>query len=116
MRALGMFPIQTLPDNRNLIQGSLQLSRILHLKNGTVYIAGRSQEKASRAIEEIKSANPSSKGRLEFLQVDLADLTTIKKAADEFMSKESSLHVLTNNAGQSANTSRSTLTDQLQAS
>jgi len=99
MQALGMFHVQPRSDNGNLIRDSLQLSRILHLTNGTVYIAGRSQEKAFRAIEEIKSANPSSNGRLEFLQVDLADLTTIKKAADEFMFKESSLHVLTNNAG-----------------
>ena len=52
-----------------------------------------------RAIKDIKSANPESKGRLEFLELDLADLPTVKKAADEFMSRESRLDVLTNNAG-----------------
>ncbi|KAF1349820.1 hypothetical protein BDV97DRAFT_389916 [Delphinella strobiligena] len=78
---------------------SYELSRILYSRNGTVYVAGRCKEKADRAIKAIRSINPESKGRLEFLQVDLADLTTIKKAADEFMSKESRLDVLTNNAG-----------------
>jgi retinol dehydrogenase-12 len=36
---------------------------------------------------------------LEFLLLDLADLTTIKRSADEFLSKESRLDTLWNNAG-----------------
>jgi retinol dehydrogenase-12 len=36
---------------------------------------------------------------MAFLQVDLANLTSIKPAAQEFMSKESRLDTLTNNAG-----------------
>lgn len=34
-----------------------------------------------------------------FLYLDLADLTTIKASADEFLSKETRLDVLWNNAG-----------------
>jgi retinol dehydrogenase 12 len=52
------------------------LSQILYSKNGTVYVAGRSKEKADQAIEEIKKAHPSSDGRLEFMKVDLADLVS----------------------------------------
>lgn len=40
-----------------------------------------------------------STGELVFLHLDLADLSTIKASAAEFLSKESRLHVLFNNAG-----------------
>ena len=76
-----------------------ELSKILYGKNGTVYVAGRSKDKADKAISEIKTAHPSSDGRLEFLKLDLADLATIKASADEFLKKEQRLDVLTNNAG-----------------
>lgn len=96
-----------LPDQRGrvfIVTGGYagvgtQLSRILYGRNGTVYVAGRSQEKAEKAIEEIKEAHPSSDGRIEFLKVDLADLSTIKASADDFLKREQRLDVLTNNAG-----------------
>ena len=75
------------------------LSKILYQRNGTVYVAGRSKGKADKAIEEIQTAHPSSDGRLEFLQLDLADLSTIKASADDFLKREQRLDVLTNNAG-----------------
>ena len=37
--------------------------------------------------------------QIEYLYLDLASLESIKKAADEFISKESQLHILLNNAG-----------------
>jgi NAD(P)-dependent dehydrogenase (short-subunit alcohol dehydrogenase family) len=36
---------------------------------------------------------------LTFLPLDLANLTTIKASVEEFLSKETKLHVLFNNAG-----------------
>jgi len=47
--------------------------------------------------------NPSSKGDLVFLRLDLDDLTTIKSSAQEFLSKEKQLDVLWNNAGNAEN-------------
>ena len=76
-----------------------ELSRILYQCNGTVYVAGRSQDKAVKAMDEIKAAVTESKGKLEFLKLDLADLPSIKQSAEDFLSRENSLHVLTNNAG-----------------
>ena len=76
-----------------------EVARILYAKHAKVYIAARSEEKAASAIESIKASCPSSEGALTFLKLDLADLTTIKASADEFLSKESKLHVLFNNAG-----------------
>jgi retinol dehydrogenase 12 len=52
-----------------------------------------------KAIEAIKEAVPNSTGKLVFLYVDLADITKIKASTEEFLSKETKLHVLFNNAG-----------------
>ncbi|KAK3704890.1 short-chain alcohol dehydrogenase [Vermiconidia calcicola] len=76
-----------------------QLAKILYQQNGVVYLACRSKDKADKAIKNLQAAHPSSKGRVVFLKVDLADLTTVKPAVDEFTKKESRLDVLTNNAG-----------------
>ena len=76
-----------------------ELGKILYQRNGTVYLAGRSKAKADTAIGGIKKEFPNSKGRLEFLQLDLADLSTIKASVKDFTRRESRLDVLTNNAG-----------------
>ncbi|MCJ1307887.1 hypothetical protein MMC25_001535 [Agyrium rufum] len=76
-----------------------ELTRMLYEKNGTIYVAGRSPNKGASAIEQLKKTVPNSKGRIEFLKLDLADLSTIKASAEEFISKEERLDVLTNNAG-----------------
>jgi retinol dehydrogenase 12 len=77
----------------------LELVKILYQKSGKVYIAGRSTQKGSQAIQTIKATFPKSNGQLEFLLLDLADLTTIKRSVDDFLSKESRLDILWNNAG-----------------
>ncbi|UPK92890.1 hypothetical protein LCI18_003825 [Fusarium solani-melongenae] len=76
-----------------------ELACMLYSKNAKVYIAARSEEKAKTAIADIKKASPDSSGSMDFLRLDLADLTTIKASADNFLSKEKKLHVLFNNAG-----------------
>lgn len=57
------------------------------------------EEKALKAIESIKGNAPNSSGALEYLHLDLADLSTVKASVNEFLSKEDKLHVLFNNAG-----------------
>ncbi|KAL8903530.1 MAG: hypothetical protein Q9207_003864 [Kuettlingeria erythrocarpa] len=80
----------------------LELVEILYNKNATVYMASRSQEKALAAIKAIQARSPLATGRLDFLHLDLNDLTTIKASAAAFGERESALHVLWNNAGISA--------------
>jgi retinol dehydrogenase-12 len=75
------------------------LAQILYAKHAKVYVACRSKEKSTKAIEDMKEAAPDSSGELVFIQLDLADLATIKTSAEEFLSKETKLHVLFNNAG-----------------
>ncbi|EMD31845.1 hypothetical protein CERSUDRAFT_162663 [Gelatoporia subvermispora B] len=62
----------------------------------SVYMAARSQEKAEAAIKELK--DQTGKEAI-FLQLNLSNLASVKKAAEGFLSKESELHVLFNNAG-----------------
>jgi retinol dehydrogenase 12 len=76
-----------------------QLAQILYQKNAKVYVAARSEEKASKAIERIKANAPNSKGELRFLHLDLDDLATIKASAEAFLSENDRLDVLWNNAG-----------------
>ncbi|KAI0159882.1 hypothetical protein GGR52DRAFT_166109 [Hypoxylon sp. FL1284] len=76
-----------------------ELCKILYAHNAIVYVAGRSASKAEKAISNIKDASPSSSGRLEFLSVDLSDLSTVKPAVESFTAKEQRLDVLVNNAG-----------------
>jgi NAD(P)-dependent dehydrogenase (short-subunit alcohol dehydrogenase family) len=63
--------------------------------NAKVYLAARSAQKATEAIEELK--NETGKEAI-FLQLDLSDIPAIRRSAREFLSKESQLHVLINNA------------------
>ena len=76
-----------------------ELASLLYRANATVYLAGRSKDKGLAAVDDIRAQHPSSDGRLEFLQLDLADLPSIKESAADFMRRERRLDVLTNNAG-----------------
>lgn len=75
------------------------LASILYQRNGSVYIAARSAEKAKTTIQELKGLHPNSTGQLNYIHLDLSDLSTIKSSADDFLRRESRLDVLWNNAG-----------------
>ncbi|KAH9973112.1 NAD-P-binding protein [Lactifluus volemus] len=64
--------------------------------NAKVYLAARSAAKANAAIAELKDVTGKE---AIFLQLDLADITAVRRSAEEFLSKESQLHILVNNAG-----------------
>jgi NAD(P)-dependent dehydrogenase (short-subunit alcohol dehydrogenase family) len=82
-----------------------ELSRILYSAGGKVYLLTRTQKNAEEAIAKIKArydGTAGARGSLEFIHMDQADLTSIHAAADEFLSKESRLDGLFNNAGTGA--------------
>lgn len=76
-----------------------ELTKILYAHNATVHIAGRSATKAASALANIRAASPHSTGHLAFLELDLADLSTIKPAVATFLASNHRLDVLVNNAG-----------------
>ena len=62
-----------------------------------VYMGARTSSKAYAAIEEIKKLVPDA--HITFLEMDLASLETVKRAADEFKASSDRLDILMNNAG-----------------
>ena len=78
----------------------LELVRILYDAGGHIYIAGRNQASAEKAIQDVISHSTASKpGALEYLPLDLSDLSTIKASADRLLKKGVAIDVLWNNAG-----------------
>ncbi|KAJ7455116.1 NAD(P)-binding protein [Mycena latifolia] len=68
----------------------------LLLKNAKVYLAARSPEKAADAIERLEQETNKT---AIFLKLDLADLPSVRKAAESFLVQESRLDILFNNGG-----------------
>jgi hypothetical protein len=61
----------------------------LFMKNAKVYLAARSPEKAAAAIKRLEE---ETKKPVIFLQLDPADLSSMRKAAETFLSQESRLN------------------------
>ncbi|TEA12220.1 putative oxidoreductase [Colletotrichum sidae] len=101
------FTEENLPDQTGkvfLVTGGasgigLELCKLLYAANATIYIATRSVSKTASAMQDIEACSRFSQGRLESLSLDLADLSTIKPAAEEFLARELRLDVLVHNAG-----------------
>jgi NAD(P)-dependent dehydrogenase (short-subunit alcohol dehydrogenase family) len=60
-------------------------------------MCARSSEKGTEAIANIKEMHPSA--NIDLLKMDLMDLTSVVAAAKRFLSLETTLHGLVNNAG-----------------
>ncbi|KAJ7025335.1 hypothetical protein C8F04DRAFT_1269226 [Mycena alexandri] len=73
-----------------------ETAKALLQHNAKVYIAARSEERAKEAIKDLKSQTGKE---AQFLLLDLADLHSVKRAAEEFTGKETQLHILFNNGG-----------------
>ena len=61
-----------------------------------VYLACRSSAKGRVAIEKLKLE--TGKDQIEFLELDLGDLPSVRKSAEEYLRRDSTLDVLFNNA------------------
>jgi retinol dehydrogenase-12 len=60
-----------------------------------VVLAGRSEERTRPVVEEIRAAG----GKADFLELDLGDLSSVRRAAQSYLDGGRPLHVLVNNAG-----------------
>ncbi|KAI1350560.1 hypothetical protein F5Y01DRAFT_305230 [Xylaria sp. FL0043] len=90
-----------------------EVSRILYGAGGKVYMLARSKENAEAATTRIKAYysddgnvdQARTRGSIEFIEMDLLDLNSVKRAAHEFLDREGQdgrLDVLFNNAGTGA--------------
>lgn len=74
-----------------------EAARVLAGKEATVIIAVRNREKGEKAVEKIRSEFKDAD--LQILELDLADLKSVKNFAAEFRKKFARLDLLINNAG-----------------
>lgn len=76
------------------------MHRLAIRKPQRIYLAGRSAEKATKALDSLKAKlDVSQSSAISFLPLDLASLESIRDAARTFHAKESRLDLLVNNAG-----------------
>ncbi len=62
-----------------------------------IYMGARSKPRAVEAIADIKRTTPNA--NIEFLEIDISSLASVKRAADNFLENNSRLDILINNAG-----------------
>jgi retinol dehydrogenase-12 len=74
----------------------LVTARELVQRGARVFIACRSAVRAEPALESIRSATGRT---VEVLPLDLGDLNSVRKCAEQFLSRGLPLHLLINNAG-----------------
>lgn len=72
-------------------------ARELARRGAHVILACRSADKTQPVIDEIKRETGNDK--LEFVQLDLSDLASVRRCADELLARNIPIHGLINNAG-----------------
>ncbi|AWW73067.1 short-chain dehydrogenase [Erythrobacter sp. KY5] len=93
--------LSDLSGKRFLITGGnsgigFEAAKILARKNGDVVIACRDEEKGKQALAKLVN---EGEGRCELLRMDLADMSSIRAAADEAKDRFGAIWGLVNNAG-----------------
>ncbi|KAH7231894.1 hypothetical protein B0J15DRAFT_517860 [Fusarium solani] len=74
-----------------------EIARAIHATGADVYITSRDTTKGLVTAQSILAdGNP---GKVEVIQLDLTSLESVRKAAQTFLEKSQSLHLLINNAG-----------------
>jgi NAD(P)-dependent dehydrogenase (short-subunit alcohol dehydrogenase family) len=72
-------------------------ARELARRGAHVILACRSADKTQPVIDEIKRETGNDK--VEFVALDLADLASVRRCADELLARKTPIHGLINNAG-----------------
>jgi retinol dehydrogenase-12 len=75
----------------------LATARALAKRGGRVHLASRSEQKGQAAAAAV--AAEAGSDQVRFLQLDLADLASVRASAQAFLALGEPLHVLVNNAG-----------------
>lgn len=64
-----------------------------------IFLGARTAARGNAAITEIENTTPSMKGKITFLEMDLASFSSLQKAAKTFHAQADRLDILMNNAG-----------------
>jgi retinol dehydrogenase-12 len=97
-----MMPMSDLKGRTFLVTGAntgigKETARGLAGRGARVVLAGRSEAKTRAAMQEITDGTGNTD--LDFLELDLGDLGSVRDAAEKFLATGEPLHVLLNNAG-----------------
>lgn len=84
----------------------LQTATVLAARGAHVVMAARDQEKAARAVDEVRAA--TSDASLELVELDLASQASVRRAAEQIRASHQRLDILVNNAGLMATPQRQT--------
>lgn len=74
-----------------------ETARVLARRGGRVVLACRSREKTRAVIDELRAQTGNE--ALAFVELDLEDLASVRRAAEQILASEPALSVLINNAG-----------------
>ena len=66
----------------------------LYELGATVYLGGRTESNALKAIEQIRSEIPESNGQLKWFLADMSSIKKAKHSAERFLKLESQLDIL----------------------
>uniref|UniRef100_A0A7S3EJZ9 Protochlorophyllide reductase n=1 Tax=Rhodosorus marinus TaxID=101924 RepID=A0A7S3EJZ9_9RHOD len=99
------FDLNKIPDQTGkvaIVTGSnigvgFATAKYLVLNNAHVIIASRTEKKGLDAVAELVKMKPDAK--VEFMQLDLASLDSVRAFVNAFIEKGLPLHILVNNAG-----------------
>lgn len=83
-----------------------ETARELAQMGATIVLAARDTKKTLAVVDEIKRETKNQ--NIEFIQLDLSDLTSVRNFANEFKAKYNRLDILINNAGVMALLTRQT--------
>lgn len=64
-------------------------------RGGKVFLANRSESKTRPVLDAIRAGG----GSAEFLPLDLSELASVRRCAEDLLARDEALHVLVNNAG-----------------
>ena len=75
----------------------VETARVLASRGARVVCVARDQEKTQKAVAGLRAANP--KGDFEIALLDLSDLESVRRGADDIAKRFAKIHLLINNAG-----------------
>jgi NAD(P)-dependent dehydrogenase (short-subunit alcohol dehydrogenase family) len=77
----------------------IETLRALHLTGATCFATVRNVPKGKPVVDEILASDPSNKAPIHLIEMSLDSLDSVRKAAEEILSKTSKINILINNAG-----------------
>ncbi|KAF2093504.1 putative short-chain dehydrogenase [Rhizodiscina lignyota] len=77
----------------------IETARALQATGAKVFVTGRNREKTQKVVDEIMEKAGKNGQQIELIEMDNESLESVRKAAQEFLSKSDKLNILIANAG-----------------